>query len=568
MLKNHERFYTAAGKRLILIVDDELVNREILSFMLKDKFDVITAADGREALEIIRDKLSMLSLVLTDIMMPEMDGFELLEVMRSDASLRRIPVIVLTSDRQAEVKSLSNGASDFIAKPYNQPEVILARIQKTIELAEDQGIIQSTERDPLTGLLNKEFFYKYVEQFDLHHPGASMDAVEIDIDHFRLINEIYGWAYGDEVLTRLGSLLIKRAQDMGGIVGRKDADNFLFYSPHNTDYEAFLKELTDHAAVGNDNVRMHIKLGIFSNADTEPQIELRFDRAKIAGDHLKNDYSTQISYYDQELFSKELFDSQLVGDFEDAIHEKQFEVWYQPKFDVKGDVPVLSSAEALIRWRHPRFGMVSPGVFIPLFERNGLIQRLDRYVWREAARQVADWRDRYGVTMPVSVNVSRIDMYAPDFVEYFTGLMEEEKLSPDCYFIEITESAYTKDSDQMVAMVTALRERGFRMEMDDFGSGYSSLNMLANLPIDFIKMDMQFVRSMDVNKKSLRMIELILDIASYLQLPVIAEGVETAEQVKVLKDMGCFLIQGYYFSKPLPPAEFEKFIKEKKNAEH
>ncbi|MBR0130853.1 MAG: response regulator, partial [Firmicutes bacterium] len=334
MLKNHERFYTAAGKRLILIVDDELVNREILSFMLKDKFDVITAADGREALEIIRDKLSMLSLVLTDIMMPEMDGFELLEVMRSDASLRRIPVIVLTSDRQAEVKSLSNGASDFIAKPYNQPEVILARIQKTIELAEDQGIIQSTERDPLTGLLNKEFFYKYVEQFDLHHPGASMDAVEIDIDHFRLINEIYGWAYGDEVLTRLGSLLIKRAQDMGGIVGRKDADNFLFYSPHNTDYEAFLKELTDHAAVGNDNVRMHIKLGIFSNADTEPQIELRFDRAKIAGDHLKNDYSTQISYYDQELFSKELFDSQLVGDFEDAIHEKQFEVWYQPKFDV------------------------------------------------------------------------------------------------------------------------------------------------------------------------------------------------------------------------------------------
>ncbi len=564
MLKNHERFFTAAGKRLILIVDDELVNREILSFMLQDKFDVITAADGKEALDIIRDKLSLLSLVLTDIMMPEMDGFELLDAMKADASLRRIPVIVLTSDRQAEVKSLSNGASDFIAKPYNQPEVILARIQKTIELAEDQGIIQSTERDPLTGLLNREFFFKYVEQFDLHHPGASMDAVEIDINHFRLINEIYGWAYGDKVLNRMGTTLVKKAQSSGGIVGRKDADKFLFYAPHDTDYEAFLKELTAQMGVGNENARMHIRLGIFSNADAEPHIELRFDRAKMAGDHIKNDYSRQISYYDQELFSKELFDSQLMDDFERGLKEKQFEVWYQPKFDVKGDKPRLSSAECLIRWRHPKFGMVSPGVFIPLFERSGLIQRLDRYVWEEAARQVAQWRDSYGFTLPVSVNVSRIDMYAPDFVEFFTELMKREKLSPETYFIEITESAYTQDSDQMAAMVTALRDQGFKVEMDDFGSGYSSLNMLANLPIDFIKMDMQFVRSMDVNKKSLRMIELILDIASYLQLPVIAEGVETEQQVKVLKELGCYIIQGYYFSKPLPAAEFEKFIKEAK----
>jgi EAL domain-containing protein (putative c-di-GMP-specific phosphodiesterase class I) len=347
-------------------------------------------------------------------------------------------------------------------------------------------------------------------------------------------------------------------------VGRKDADKFLFYAPHDTDYEAFLKELTAQMGVGNENARMHIRLGIFSNADAEPHIELRFDRAKMAGDHIKNDYSRQISYYDQELFSKELFDSQLMDDFERGLKEKQFEVWYQPKFDVKGDKPRLSSAECLIRWRHPKFGMVSPGVFIPLFERSGLIQRLDRYVWEEAARQVAQWRDSYGFTLPVSVNVSRIDMYAPDFVEFFTELMKREKLSPETYFIEITESAYTQDSDQMAAMVTALRDQGFKVEMDDFGSGYSSLNMLANLPIDFIKMDMQFVRSMDVNKKSLRMIELILDIASYLQLPVIAEGVETEQQVKVLKELGCYIIQGYYFSKPLPAAEFEKFIKEAK----
>ena len=190
-------------------------------------------------------------------------------------------------------------------------------------------------------------------------------------------------------------------------------------------------------------------------------------------------------------------------------------------------------------------------------------QKVDRYVWKEAAEQVRRWKEKYGLTVPVSVNVSRVDIYAPDFVENFLNLMQENGLDPKSYYLEITESAYTEDAAQLLDMIRALRSAGFLVEMDDFGSGYSSLNMLSTLPIDILKLDMSFIRNMRSNQeKDIRILELMIDIARYLHVPVVAEGVETEEQMNQLKKLGCDMIQGYYFSKPVPAEEFEQFIRE------
>ena len=218
-----------------------------------------------------------------------------------------------------------------------------------------------------------------------------------------------------------------------------------------------------------------------------------------------------------------------------------------------------------MRWDHPELGLISPGVFIPLLEENGLILDLDQFVWREAAARIRDWKDRFGFAVPVSVNVSRIDMLTPNLKSIFKEILDEYDLSPDDLTLEITESAYTGDSDQVISTAKDLRGMGmgFRIEMDDFGTGYSSLGMLTHLPIDALKLDMSFIRSAFGENRDVRMIELIIDIADYLHVPVVAEGVETQEQYLVLKAMGCEYVQGYYFSRPVPPEEFDRFLVER-----
>ncbi|WP_049962581.1 EAL domain-containing protein [Ruminococcus sp. HUN007] len=243
-----------------------------------------------------------------------------------------------------------------------------------------------------------------------------------------------------------------------------------------------------------------------------------------------------------------------------ALAEKQFRIVYQPKYSVVGNKPKLTSAEALTRWYHPEFGIVSPKDYISLFETNGLIHKLDRYVWNEAASQIKKWKEKFGVCVPVSVNVSRIDIFDPKLSRTLSDITSENGLENDKLLLEITESAYTEDLLQVVNTVDGLRSQGFKIEMDDFGSGYSSLNMLTSLPIDALKLDMEFIRNICESKKNCRLVSIMIDIARLLKVPVIAEGVETRGQMELLKEVGCDIIQGYYFSKPLGPEEFEELI--------
>lgn len=269
--------------------------------------------------------------------------------------------------------------------------------------------------------------------------------------------------------------------------------------------------------------------------------------------------------YDEEMLEREHLNERLLNDLDRALREHEFKVYYQPKFNITVDPPVLSSAEAPVRWQHPELGMIAPNKFIPLFEENGLIQQVDRYVWREVASQMSLWREKYGRVFPVSVNVSRIDLYDPDFGSTISALLKEFSLRREDFLLEITESAYTEDSAQIVENVRKLREAGYLIEMDDFGSGYSSLNMISTLPIDIIKLDMQFIRNAFKGHSDTRMLEAVLGIADMLYLPTVAEGVETVEQLQALRSMGCDVVQGYYFSKPVPAEAYEAFIEQRMN---
>ncbi len=564
MPDNHLRIQSS-DKRQILVVDDELINRELLGMILSEDYALLFASNGEEAIRLIREHAETLSLILLDLIMPVMSGMVVLKMLKEKAEWAKIPVIVMTADHESEAVSLEMGAMDFIPKPYPQQNVILARLRRIIELSEDRKIIHSTERDSLTGLYNREFFYNYAETFDQHHKQEPMDACVLDINHFHLINERYGRLFADQTLQQIGWNLREMVQKTGGIVCRRAADTFMIYCPHRDEHASILETAAAGIADGGDEKnRIRLRLGVYPDVDKALGMEQRFDRAKTAADLVRNNYSQNVAYYDNRLHDREMLAEQLTEDFDKAIREKQFVVYYQPKFDIRPDEPVLSSAEALIRWQHPELGLVSPGIFVPLFEENGMIERLDHYVWEEAAIRIKAWKDEYGIKVPVSVNVSRVDMTDPGIVDFFRALLSRYHLDPEDLILEITESAYSEDEELIISTVNALRTLGFRVEMDDFGTGYSSLGMISKLPIDALKLDMIFVRNAFAGQGDMKMIELIIDIAAYLRVPVIAEGVETKEQADVLKAMGCDIIQGYYFSKPVPPEAFRVFLEEKK----
>ena len=554
--------------RKILVAEDEFINQALLGNMLETQYEVIYASNGQEAMDLIRSHKDDLSLILLDLMMPVMSGLEVLSALKKEEELKQIPVIVLTAERDMEVKSLELGAVDFLPKPYPDTEIVLARIRRTIELSEDRHILNLTERDPLTGLYNREFFYRYADQYDQHHPAKEMDAIIVDIIHFHILNDRFGRAFGDELLRLTGEKLREAVQDQDGIVCRREADTFMVYCPTGQNYQALLDAVIsgiEENGITDSHIRF--RMGVYTKADKTLEIERRFDRAELAANSIRDSVTKTIEFYSDETREKELLNSRLIDGFRRAIAEEQFTVFFQPKFKIQIDPPVLSSAEALIRWFHPEFGMISPGVFIPLFEENGLVQELDRFVWRKSAEQIRKWKDEFNFSVPVSVNVSRVDLYDPTLTDYLLGLIRDYGLETKELILEITESAYAEDNSELVETINELRKLGFIIEMDDFGSGYSSFNRITVLPFDVLKLDMMFIRSIFASGKDTWLLKVLVEIADYLKVTTVAEGVETEEQCKVMKEIGCDVVQGYYFSKPVPAKDFEPFLLERKARE-
>ncbi len=545
--------------QLILVVDDMELNRDILGMILEEDYEIIYAENGVEALEKIRAYKDKLSVVLLDLIMPEMDGFQVLEIMRGDEELKSIPVIVLTAEKSAELRALQMGAADFITKPFDVHEVIRARVGRIIELSEGRQLISTAEHDRLTMLYNRNFFFEYANRIYTYHPEMKMDAISLNIEQFHSVNALNGREFGDNILRLLGNEIRSFLGETEGIASRFEADRFDIYCLHMDDYQAvldrFQKKVDEYSPDANIRLRMGIKPW---REGVEPIV--LFDHARTACNMVRGENVNHIMVYDEDMRMREIMNQRLLNDLRRAVDEHQLVVYYQPKYNVQADPPMLASAEALIRWKHPELGMISPGSFIPLFESNGQISIVDNYVWEEAARQVAEWRDKYGIVIPVSVNLSRVDVFDPHLISRLNRLIEKNGLAHKNLKLEVTESAYTDNASKLISVINSLRDMGFEIEMDDFGSGYSSMNMLSAMPIDVLKMDMNFIRNIDNSEKDLKLVELVLDIARYLDVPVVAEGVENEAQFELLKNARCDLVQGYYFSRPLPPEEFEKLI--------
>ena len=552
-------------RQLVLVVDDQEINRDALGITLEDDYDVIFACNGKEALEQIHAHEADLSIVLLDLMMPVMNGFEVLERVQGDEQLKSIPIIVLTAEKSAELQALQMGAADFITKPFDMPEIILARLGRIIELSEGRQLISAAEHDRLTGLYSRSFFPEYARRLFRYHPELRMDAIVIDIEQFRSINDLHSRAVGNEVLRFVADEIKAFLRTTEGIACRFEADCFEIYCLHGQDYKALLSRFQERVDEFSPNMTVHLRMGVKPwQPDVNPM--LLFDHAKAACKQARGNYQNSLVVYDEEMHKREQLNQRLINDLRIAVEKQQFKVYYQPKYDIQQGRPKLVSAEALIRWDHPELGLLSPTDFVPLFEENGLIGVVDNFVWQEAARQVAQWREAYGFTLPVSVNLSRTDLFDPTLFVRLNRLVESNGLDCGDVKLEVTESAYTDNAKKVLKVIGDLRDLGFEIEMDDFGSGYSSLNMLSEMPIDVLKMDMKFVRRIEENETDLRLVELILDIARYLHLKVVAEGVETEGQLALLQDAGCDLVQGFYFSRPLPPDEFEQLIKRDREA--
>ena len=437
--------------------------------------------------------------------------------------------------------------------------LLLWSVRAETKASEGRQLISEAERDDLTRLYSRSFFLAYANRLYREDPSRPRDAIILNIDRFHTLNTLNGRAFGDEVLRALGTEIAAFLTETDGIAGRIEGDHFDIYCAHLEDYQALLDrfQVRMNAVSRNTDVRLRMGVMPWQEGLTPEQL---FDRAWAACSMVRRDFKTHLMVYDEELRRRAEFSQRLRSELGRALEAHEFEVYYQPKYAIQSEPPQLSSAEALVRWQHPELGTISPEDFIPLFERSGQISAVDHYVWEEAARQIASWRDRYGVTLPVSVNLSRVDVFDADLFDVLDGIVERYGLKRSDLKLEVTESAYTENADHLIRVIGQLREKGYEIEMDDFGSGYSSLNMLSSMPIDVLKMDIGFIRNIERDERDFHLVELILDIARYLKVPVIAEGVETENQLRLLRDAGCDLVQGYYFSRPLPAAEFERKI--------
>ena len=559
------RYYKENIKRKVLIVEDEFVNQQILGQIISCEYDVVYANNGQEALDILHEGPQDISLVLLDLNMPVMDGFELMKIMNEEEILKRIPIIVLTSEKSAEIQSLQLGAQDFITKPYDMPEIILARVKRSIMLAEETEIILRTEKDSLTGLTTKKYFFEYINHFDQYNPNAKMDAIVVNVKKVRTINAVLGHRFGDRLLISIGNSLKKLMETYEGIVSRVDADTFYLYITSIDNFEEVItKALEESALKVSKEGKIAFRVGVNRVVDHEVSVEKRFDDALRALRLNKDNLETTIVVYDQKMHETELFNEKLVLEFDKSIKNKEFKIYLQPKMNITGDKPVLSSAEVLVRWIHPVHGLISPALFVPLFENNGLITRLDKYIWNESAAQIREWKDKYNIVVPLSINVSRVDLFSATLIDDLMEIMTKYQLSFNELYLEVTESACVDDAKEVTRRVHALKDKGFIIEMDDFGTGYSSLHMVSSLPLDALKVDRSFIFNLSTNEKSKILVSIIVEITRLLNAKCIAEGVETDEQLKLLKEMGVELIQGFYFSPAIPTdAFFEKYLKEK-----
>ena len=552
-------------KRTLLVVEDNELNREMLTAILEDSYKILPAENGAEGLEVLKDHGSAISLILLDIQMPVMDGYEFLNIVSVDTRYMDIPIIVTTSgdSDEEQIKCLSLGASDFVVKPY-KPEIIRKRVEGLIRLREATLTLHKVEHDEATGLYNRESFSYRVERRLNAEKENSFDMVCLEIESYTDVLGRYGSEKCRVMLRNIADHVVDRL-DENVIIGRIDSSRIAFLAPARSldEHTRMVEEISRKAADSGVIPNIHINTGIYQNVDHNLSVATIVSNTISPLSAIRFQYGKMIALYDDAMRRKQDLETQLADMAETAIAEKQFKVWYQPKHNAAKDT--TGGAEALIRWIHPEMGFISPGLFVPVFESNGFIVNVDLYVIESVCADLRRWMDEGKRVIPVSANISQMDFDKPDLADVLEQIVDKYNIPHDLIHFEITESANASDKEKKAAVVSQLHDKQFVIELDDFGSGYSNLTTLGELPIDVIKLDMSLVRNMHEPGHH-AILRGVLYTAAALGKKVVAEGIETAEQVQSLKDL-CddridLYFQGYYYSKPLAADQFEIYLKE------
>ena len=427
-----------------------------------------------------------------------------------------------------------------------------------------------TEKNKLTGLFARNPFFTQTETFLRVNETAAGKycLVAIDIEHFKLFNEWYGQVAGDKLLREIGAHLNKMRQEFGGIAGYMGGDDFVIVLPNDEKVLENLKcRITGFVRAYGGHTGFLPAFGFYVIDDISLSASQMYDRAILAQETVKGNYAVRCAYYSSDMKTRLENNHVLLAEVQAGLERDEFIYYLQPKCNL--NTGKIVGLESLVRWKHPEKGIVAPGYFIPVMESNGLITELDMKVWEQVCQTLQDWIKSGHKVIPISVNVSSVDIYAIDVVEHFKNLVRKYGLPPEYVELEITESAYVEEYKVITGVAEALRTAGFTVLMDDFGSGYSSLNMLKDVNVDVLKIDMKFLK-MDENTmdKGMGILEAVTRMANIMGLRMIAEGVETEDQINYLLNMGCIYGQGYFFYKPLPVEEIKILLNDENNVDY
>ena len=540
-------------KSNVLIVDDAPINRELLAYILQDRYQVFQAENGKQAIEMIESRERIYRLVLLDIQMPVLDGFGFLDYMKKKDLLRNLPVIVISGDSSdaSILYAYKLGAVDFFSKPFS-PEIVLNRVHNILSLYEHDY------KDDLTGGYNRTGFIRMAENV-LYNAKKKSDyaLMFFDIKNFKATNELFGIGGGDNILRdfywRIGKIWNP------SVSARLDTDHFVCLLPQShINMDTLSQDLKLNVQLGGRAMKLYGYCGIYYVEDDDVSVTSMIDRAKLAEESILSDHMQPYVVFDDSMRRKYVNQMELMGEYESAIANDEFKVYYQPV--VEASSGNLISAEALVRWIHPQRGMVSPADFIPALENGGHISKLDWFITNRVAELSRERHQAGEPVVPVSVNLSWMDFYDEDMMQGLVELLGSDRVRVGDIRLEITETSYAALESDREGILDQLRKLGSPILLDDFGSGFSSFGMLKRYNFDILKLDMTFTRQIETSPKTCTIITGIIQMVHHLGIKVIAEGAETEAQVKFLRDNGCDYIQGYYFSKPLPEEDFLAYI--------
>ena len=539
-------------KRTVLVIEDNENNRDLLCALLEDQYNVLDAENGKIGLDIFKEHFREISVILLDMQMPVMNGYEFLEIVQNDQLMSNIPIIVVTATNtpDEEEKCLSLGASDFITKPYNR-RIILHRINSVIKLRESVSTISAIEYDSTTGVYTRPAFIHHATQLLTENPEQPYTLLIAELEKSE---DVMGKYDQTEVrkMMKMAAQKMREVMPTDYIGGRYGGTKMVCmgpYIPGTRPPEIRLKSKEGLVCV--------VKYGIVRDVDHNLSIMALCEQAELAIQGIQHQYGHYFAIFDERLQRKEYFRNAIEQNMANAVRENQFKVYYQPKHDIK--TGKIAGAEALIRWIHPELGFISPADFIPVFEQTGFVVESDYYVWKRTVENLHRWNEQGLKIVPISVNCSQKGFADENMVPRWLETKQQTGVPEGSLHIEITESAFIGVVSEMAQKLQQLRDNDVQIELDDFGSGYSSLNMLGELPIDVAKLDMGFVSRIE-NQRKLKVMTACVNLIHDLKYKIVVEGVETEQQLQIAKNLGIDYAQGYYYSKPLAEEDFEKYL--------